>query len=145
MAETHYITGEELFRQLRLHADITVPTLDERDGIKVWQRRWKMIVGVYNDPTPSKNGHYSLEYDKASVNLGDNDNWELLSSSTDKHVSFNINNKQTEIIGHDLGKNPAVSIMDESGALCMADITYIDENTVQIDFEDWFTGIVVFN
>ena len=145
MSEMHYVTGEELFRQLHLHVDITVPTITDLYALKVWQRRWKMIVGVYNDPIPAKNGHYSLEYNKVSVNLGDNDNWELLSSSTDKHLSFNINNKQTEVIGHNLGKNPAVSIMDESGNLCMADITYIDDNTVQIDFEDWFTGTAVFN
>ncbi|MDP2234962.1 MAG: hypothetical protein Q8J88_00890 [Bacteroidales bacterium] len=69
-----------------------------------------------------------------------------LSLIADKHMSFNINHKMTEIIQHGLDKNPAVSIVDENGELCLADVTYIEEDkSVMVSFVDYFTGKIIFN
>ena len=68
-----------------------------------------------------------------------------LTEFADKHLSFNVNYKKTETIQHDLGKKPSVSVLDEEGNLCIADVEYLDENSVTVNFINYFTGKIVFN
>lgn len=68
-----------------------------------------------------------------------------LNDFADKHLSFNINHKLTETIQHDLGKKPSVSVLDDEGNLCIADVAYLDENSVTVNFINYFTGKIVFN
>lgn len=79
----HWITNIDLSDRLQQKADITVATLAERNAIGVWRRKWKMIVGVYNDG--ANNGFYSLEHDLNSTSLGDNDNWQLIDNHSRLH------------------------------------------------------------
>ncbi len=57
---------------------ITLPTLAERDDLPLIARRWHMIVGVYADPFPLKNGHYVLDYNLSDTDLANNANWRNL-------------------------------------------------------------------
>jgi hypothetical protein len=68
----------DLLQNLRLRSDITIKTKDKLFGLKLWQRKWKIIVGVYDDPLEANNGLYILEYGKSSNVLWDNDNWRKL-------------------------------------------------------------------
>lgn len=70
MAKSHFITGGE--SKARIDG-LTVRTIVDRDAIPAWRRKWKMIVGVYDDG--QNNGFYSLEFGLTSELLNDNGNW----------------------------------------------------------------------
>ena len=72
------VTGSYLLSSIRKRADITVETITDRDNIKTYKRKWRTVVGVYNDTNPANNGLYTLIRGKSSINISDNDNWEKL-------------------------------------------------------------------
>lgn len=51
----------------------------------------------------------------------------------------------TWTIHHRLGKFPSVTIVDSAGTTVGADVTYIDANTLQIDFIGAFSGKAYLN
>ncbi len=51
----------------------------------------------------------------------------------------------TWIITHPLKKMPAVTVVDSAGNVVMGEITYIDENTVQVKFNGAFSGKAYLN
>ena len=61
----------DLLRFIRLRSDITVRTKDELFGIKTYQRKWGMLVGVYDEEP----GIYELSYGFSSTVISDNLNW----------------------------------------------------------------------
>ncbi len=74
--------------------------------------------------------------------------WLLAGSNgqdADKHLLYVINHKTEEIIEHNLGKKPAVQVIDQSGEKCLADIQHLDNNTTKIIFLTHFSGKVTFN
>ena len=70
------VSGEQLYRALRTRVDITVETLAQRNALLTYQRRWGMLVVVYEDPEPANNGIYKLH--KFNEILADNNNWRPL-------------------------------------------------------------------
>lgn len=48
-------------------------------------------------------------------------------------------------VSHNLGKYPAVSIVDSAGTVVYGNITYVNLNQVQIDFTAAFSGKAYFN
>lgn len=68
-----------------------------------------------------------------------------LDAIADRHLTFSISNKLFEVINHNLGKNPTVSVIDHDDEVAIADVEYIDTNTVKVSFTDFFTGKIVFN
>lgn len=68
-----------------------------------------------------------------------------LDSIADKHLTFHVSNKLFEVINHNLSKNPAVSVVDNENEEAIADVEYIDINTVKVTFTDFFTGKIIFN
>jgi len=72
------VTGSYLLSSIRKRADITVETITDRDNIKTYKRKWRTVVGVYNDTSPANNGLYTLIRGKSSINISDNGNWEKL-------------------------------------------------------------------
>ncbi len=73
------ISGAVLGRNLRERVDISRATLAGRDALQTHQRRWGMVVKVYDDPNPDNNGFYYLK--KKNNTLGDNNNWENFSAT----------------------------------------------------------------
>ena len=61
---------------------VIVQTIQERNAIPQHMRQWRMIVGVYNDPNPFRNGQYELVYNLSDTNLLNNDNFRSLN----KHI-----------------------------------------------------------
>ena len=70
---------------------------------------------------------------------------ELDKDDTDKHFTISVLNTDNVVINHNLNKEPAVQIVNESGKICLADVEHIDLNTSRITFSDLFTGRVTFN
>lgn len=96
MTNTHYITNNDLKRQIEQKTGLAVSTIVERNNIGIWQRRWMMQVGVYDDPEPANNGFYYLKYGKNSVSLGDNDNWASFSSAVNHGLDGTEHNAANE-------------------------------------------------
>lgn len=48
-------------------------------------------------------------------------------------------------VTHNLGKRPAVAVVDSAGSSVVGEVTYLDDNTVQLDFSGAFAGIAYFN
>lgn len=70
----YYVTGNQLYTALRDRVNITVPTITARNALQTYQRRWGMLVYVYDDSVPENNGPYFLV--KNNELLSDNTNWE---------------------------------------------------------------------
>lgn len=68
-----------------------------------------------------------------------------LSLIADKNLVLPVNYKLFEVIAHNLGKQPAVSVLDSDNLEGLADIEHIDDNTVKVTFSNYFTGKIVFN
>ena len=49
------------------------------------------------------------------------------------------------VISHNLGKKPAVMVIDDSGCLCICDIEYTDENTAVLQFSEATSGKAYLN
>lgn len=136
----------DLLKLLRTRSDITVETLSDLYAIKAYRRKWKVSVGVYDDPVPDNNGIYRLVKGRSSDDIKDNDNWEKLSGVVgDKHYTYPINHQIETVVQHNLEKKPAVQVVDEDGNICFPDITHIDLNHTKINFTESFTGNATFN
>lgn len=66
--------------------------------------------------------------------------------AVDRHVIFEqaVSSDVWEIT-HNMGKHPAVSIVDSAGSIVEGDITYIDNNSLKITFTAPFSGKVYLN
>lgn len=64
----------------------------------------------------------------------------------DKNYEFTQTTAATVwVVSHPLNKFPAVAVLDDLGNVVVADVTYIDESTIQIEFAIATTGKVVLN
>lgn len=61
---------------------IIVQTVEERDSIPVFMRQWRMIVGVFNDANPFRNGQYEMVYNLEDTDISNNANFRSLN----KHI-----------------------------------------------------------
>ena len=96
MKINHYsISGDRLSRDLRKRVALSVPSLADRDNIMTYQRRWYMVVAVYDDG--ENNGFYYLKKGKNSDTLGDNDNWERWEDHDRLHSITSEDDHETEI------------------------------------------------
>ena len=51
----------------------------------------------------------------------------------------------TWTVNHNLSKNPSISIVDSSGAMMIASVTYIDEDNFIVNFNSDHSGVVECN
>lgn len=79
-----FITDSAGNKRLIGEAGFIVQTVEQRNSINIFMRQWRMIVGVYNDPNPFKNGQYELVYNLSDTDLANNENWRSLN----KHIVF---------------------------------------------------------
>ena len=65
---------------------------------------------------------------------------------SDKYFSYRQTVPSREwIIVHRLEKNPSVTVVDSAGTIITGEVTYIDENTLKIDFQAAFSGKAYLN
>ena len=49
------------------------------------------------------------------------------------------------IVQHNLGKKPAITVSDSAGTIVVGQYTYLDDNTVKLEFVGAFSGKAYFN
>jgi hypothetical protein len=64
---------------------------------------------------------------------------------SDKTLIVSIDYKKEETINHGMDKRPAISVYSASGEIGLCTVTYIDSNSVKLEFNDWFTGYATLN
>lgn len=65
---------------------------------------------------------------------------------TDKHYTHTQSSAAAEwTVTHNLGKHPAVSVVDSAGTEVVGDVEYIDINTCKLIFSAAFSGKAYFN
>lgn len=48
-------------------------------------------------------------------------------------------------VAHNLGKRPAVTVVDSAGTVVIGEVDYLDDNTVRLTFCAAFSGTAYFN
>jgi hypothetical protein len=108
------------------HWSLANPVLMSREvGIETDTNRMKIGDGVtnWNDlPYPATSNHTHLTF--------------IFNQDTPSNV-WNIN--------HGQNKFPSVTIVDSSGRVVIGQITYVDLNNVQLDFNEGFSGKAYLN
>lgn len=138
----------EVLKQAPLDARLTVESKSELTGLPF--PYLGMLVAVINDSNPENNGLYVLTGDdpeKADVL----ENWQKIiiddgsgfQSDTYLHIQGILSNEW--VINHNMGKLPAVTVMDTTSRVVMANIEYIDNNNLKISFNEPFKGRATLN
>lgn len=65
------------------------------------------------------------------------------SDKTYTHIQLSASTSWT--ITHNLGRHPAVTIVDSAGTVVLGDVTYLSSNQVRLDFSAAFTGNAYLN
>lgn len=63
----------------------------------------------------------------------------------DKNYTESFTNQSQVTLTHNLGKYPAISVIDSAGDEVVGNVEYLDVNTVRISFVGSFTGIATCN
>ncbi len=70
----------------------------------------------------------------------------LVGESSDRHFTYEWVIASTSItITHNLGKHPAVTVVDTGGNEFVCGVDYIDNNTVRLTFSQAIRGTAYFN
>ena len=89
-----------------------------------------------------KGGNGILSFDK----YYDVINFVLAADSTDKTFIFNQGVPAVQwVISHNLGKFPAVSVVNNNKVLINGEVTYIDNNNLEVNFSAGFAGQAYLN
>lgn len=122
---------------------LIVQTIEQRNSINPYLRQWRMIVGVYDDPNPFKNGQYELVYNLSDTDIANNDNWRSLN----KHVVAIFNQSAGLVTGgtHQLSAGVSPVIYAKKDA---ADAFHKIIASFELDFENgnlsWSTSQEIF-
>lgn len=64
---------------------------------------------------------------------------------SDKHAEFAFYNKESYLCTHNLGKRPAVTVVDGQRNMILADVAYVGDDAVLVSFGMSVTGYVILN
>ena len=99
-------------------------------------------AGYYDLVVNYKGGNGSLSFNK----YYDVMNFALAADSTDKTFIFNQGVPAVQwVISHNLGKFPAVSVVNNNKVLINGEVTYIDNNNLEVNFSAGFAGQAYLN
>lgn len=108
----------------------------------------KSVVGNMGVVNATSNNYNDLN-NKPTINgvtIIGNQTSSSLNIIEDKNFIFNQNvASNLWIIKHDLNKFPAVSVVDSGNNVVIGEVTYIDENNLQINFSSPFSGSAYLN
>lgn len=108
----------------------------------------KNVVGNMGVVNATSNNYNDLN-NKPSINgvtLIGNLTSESLGITGDKHFVFNQNvASELWMINHNLNKFPSVSVVDSGDNIIIGEVTYIDENNLQVAFTVAFSGKAYLN
>lgn len=63
----------------------------------------------------------------------------------DKSFAQEFNSVTSVVVNHNLEKRPAVAVVDTADQVCWADVTYIDDNNVLVEFDAVNSGYIYCN
>lgn len=63
----------------------------------------------------------------------------------DKNFVLAFTNQASVTVAHNLGKRPAVAVEDSAGDEVEGDVSYLDLNTISVNFSASFTGRIICN
>lgn len=100
-----------------------------------------------------KSGEVGVETDTSRAKLGDGStSWNNLGywetspgGGSDKNYVQTFATTATVSVSHNLGKYPAVTVMDSSGDQVVGDVVYTDLNNLIVSFSAPFSGTVTCN
>lgn len=113
-----------------------------------------LMINSAPAPTLGVNGQFALDYENLILygpkTGGDWGGGTFLGGSGGGGSDSNYVHNQmvaasTWSVTHNLNKRPSVTIVDSSGRLCLGEVTYIDDNNVEIVFTAAFSGSAYFN
>lgn len=67
------------------------------------------------------------------------------SPSSDKNYTQEFTNSASVLVEHNLGKMPAVTVINSAGDEVVGDIAHLNENELVVLFSNSFTGIIICN
>lgn len=111
---------------------------------------------VADKPRTRVDAHYWNALWNLVINQGDHNAAgiaELLKEFEDLKESFQdktyVHKQETAsakwIVEHNLGKYPAITVVDSAGSVVIGDYQYVDLNTVVLEFSAAFSGRAYFN
>jgi hypothetical protein len=59
------------------------------------------------------------------------------------HFTQGFTSLSTVTVAHDLGRFPAITVIDTADDVCVGDVRYLDANTVQLSFSAPFSGTAI--
>lgn len=71
---------------------------------------------------------------------------QLVSDAADRHLVYEWATPETTVtVSHNLGKRPAVTVVDTAGSEIVCDVRHDDDNTVTLTFSAPLRGTAYFN
>lgn len=64
---------------------------------------------------------------------------------SDKHFAQDFTNTASVVVAHNLGKKPAVTIMNSAGDEVIGNVNFINDNSLLVTFSSSFTGQITCN
>ena len=61
------------------------------------------------------------------------------------YIHYQDSPQATWTVKHNLGKYPSVTVVDSAGSMVLTDFTYVDANTIIIEFSSAFAGKAYIN
>ena len=119
-----------------IQVNMTVDSSEQTVPMELGSEVSPIINRNYNalENKPSING-VTLQGDMTSADLG-----------IDRTYVHDQNSAAaTWTITHNLGKYPAVSVVDSAGTVCVGEVTYLDENSLTCTFTAPFSGKAYLN
>jgi len=80
-----------------------------------------------------------------ATGVGQNTEWGSVGSLGDSHFSYEFSVSTEAIVNHELGKYPAVTVIDSAGSEVHGAVNYISPNQLTVTFSAPFSGTVFCN
>lgn len=127
---------------------ISVTGVDVTTQVPVEGNKEPQEVTVLANREMYKGDTGASAYEVAVANgfKGTETEWLNSLKATDVHYTHNQETASAKwVVKHNLGKNPAVTIVDSAGTEVIGDVVHNDINTVTISFTAAFSGKAYFN
>lgn len=105
-----------------------------------------LIKGKQIKTTDFIRGESSVDWNDDTTTASQKAIAQLVSGSSDKHYSYEWRTHLTSIvITHKLGKKPAVTVVDTALTEIICEVTYLDNDCVELRFSAPVRGTAYFN
>lgn len=131
-----------------IEKEISVTSVDITGEVSLKNSEASREIKLLNNRDMYKGDPGKSAYEVAIANgfEGTEEEWLKSLKATDVHyIHHQGTASDTWVVKHNLGKNPAVTVVDSAGTEVIGDVTHNDKNTVTIVFTAPFSGKAYFN